>query len=237
MTNIALVTGANKGIGREIAAGLVELGTTVVIGARDEQRGKEAAAELGVESVVLDVTDAGSVRAAAGRLTDRFGRLDVLVNNAGISGGWEQAPSTVDPALVRAVFDVNFFGVLTVTNAMLPLLRRSPAARIVNVSSKGGSLTAQSDPDDPLHRSSPVSAAYVPSKAALNSLTVQYARELSSEGILVNLACPGFVATDLNGFRGTRTTEQGAAIVLRLATLGPDGTTGGFYDDNGRIPW
>jgi NAD(P)-dependent dehydrogenase (short-subunit alcohol dehydrogenase family) len=233
---IALVTGANKGIGYQIAAQLAGRGLTVLLGARDDQRGKEAAAALGVHPVVLDVTDPASVAAAAALVEERFGRLDVLVNNAGISGGWAQPPSSVDAALVRTVFEVNFFGVLTVTNAMLPLLRRSPAARIVNMSSGVGSLSAQTGPDGPLAHL-PASAAYVPSKTALNALTVQYARELRKDGILVNLADPGFVATDLNDFRGTRTPEQGAAIAVRLATLGPDGPTGGYFNDEGTVPW
>jgi NAD(P)-dependent dehydrogenase (short-subunit alcohol dehydrogenase family) len=134
------------------------------------------------------------------------------------------------------VFEVNVIGVLAVTNAMLPLLRRSPAPRIVNMSSGVGSLAAMSDPDGPL-APMPPSAAYVPSKTALNSLTVQYARELAKDGVLVNMADPGYVATDLNGFTGYRTPAQGAAIAVRLATLGADGPTGGYFSDDGPVPW
>ncbi len=238
---IALVTGANKGIGYEIVAQLAERGMTVLLAARDERRRAEAVAALRgtgreVHPVALDVTDPETARAAAATVEERFGRLDVLVNNAGISGGMTQPPSSVDPATVRAVFEVNVLGVLIVTNAMLPLLRRSPAPRIVNMSSGVGSLAAMSDPDSPLAQM-PASAAYVPSKTALNSLTVQYARELSKDGVLVNLADPGYVATDLNGFTGFRTPAQGAAIAVRLATLGADGPTGGYYADEGVVPW
>jgi NAD(P)-dependent dehydrogenase (short-subunit alcohol dehydrogenase family) len=238
---IALVTGANKGIGYEIVAQLAERGMTVLLAARDEQRREQAVAKLreagrDVHPIALDVTDPATARAAAATIEERFGRLDVLVNNAGITGGMAQAPTSVDPATIRAVFDVNVLGVLTVTNAMLPLLRRSAAPRIVNMSSGVGSLAAMSDPDGPLAQM-PASAAYVPSKTALNSLTVQYARELRKEGVLVNMADPGYVATDLNGFTGFRTPAQGAAIAVRLATLGPDGPTGGFFDDQGPVPW
>ena len=239
---IALVTGANKGIGYEIVAQLAERGMAVFLGARDAERREGAVAALrdaghdDVHPIDLDVTDPATARAAAATVEERFGRLDVLVNNAGISGGLAQAPSTADPATVRAVLEVNLIGVLTVTNAMLPLLRRSPAPRVVNMSSGVGSLAAMSDPAGPLAQL-PASAAYVPSKTALNSLTVQYARELGKDGVLVNMADPGYVATGLNGFTGFRTPAQGAAIAVRLATLGPDGPTGGFFDDAGPVPW
>ncbi|WP_433721397.1 SDR family oxidoreductase [Actinoplanes sp. CA-051413] len=239
---IALVTGANKGIGYEIVAQLAERGMTVFLGARDEQRRERAVAALrdaghvDVHPIALDVTDPATARAAAATVEERFGRLDVLVNNAGISGGLTQAPSSVDPAVFRAVFDVNVIGVLTVTNAMLPLLRRSGAPRIVNMSSGVGSLAAMSDPDGFLAQMPP-SAAYVPSKTALNSLTVQYAKELRKEGVLVNAADPGWVATDFTDHRAPRTPQQGAAIVVRLATLGSDGPTGGFFNDEGPVPW
>ena len=234
---IALVTGANKGIGYEIAAGLGALGWTVGVGARDDGRRADAVDKLrtaGVDAVgvPLDVTDDESVSAAARLLADRGG-LDVLVNNAAITGGMPQTPTTVDPATIRAVVETNVLGVLRTTNAMLPLLRRSAAPRIVNMSSSAGSLTRQTGDDD----TGPVSAAYSPSKSFLNALTVQYAEELRDTGILVNAACPGYVATDLNGFRGVRTPEQGAAIAIRLATLPDGGPTGGFFDDDGPVPW
>jgi NAD(P)-dependent dehydrogenase (short-subunit alcohol dehydrogenase family) len=238
---IALVTGANKGIGYEIAAGLGTLGWTVGVGARDEARRETAVAKLraaGVEAfgVPLDVTDDAGVTAAAELIEQRAGRLDVLVNNAGVTGGGPQEPTRVDPALMRLVVETNVIGVIRVTNAMLPLLRRSAAPRIVNMSSGVGSLTRQSATSDELV-TGPVAAAYSPSKTFLNAVTVQYAKELRDTGILINAACPGFVATDLNGFRGVRTPEQGAAIALRLATLPDDGPSGGFFEDAGVVPW
>jgi NAD(P)-dependent dehydrogenase (short-subunit alcohol dehydrogenase family) len=236
---IALVTGANKGIGYEIAAGLGTLGWRVGVGARDEQR-REAAVEklraAGADAfgVPLDVTDDASVAAAAGLIEERAGRLDVLVNNAGITGGAPQTPTTVDPATVRATVETNVIGVIRVTNAMLALLRRSASPRIVNMSSSVGSLTLQLTPGA---ETGPIAVAYAPSKTFLNAVTVQYAKELHDTNILINAACPGFVATDLNGFRGVRTPEQGAAIAIRLATLPDDGPTGAFFDDAGVVPW
>ncbi|MQA02884.1 MAG: SDR family NAD(P)-dependent oxidoreductase [Streptosporangiales bacterium] len=235
----ALVTGANKGIGYEIAAGLGALGWSIGVGARDDQR-REAAVEklraAGADAfgVPLDVTDDASVTAAARLLADRSGRLDVLVNNAGVTGAMPQDPTTVDLATLRTALETNGIGVIRVTNAMLPLLRRSASPRIVNMSSSGGSLTRQSVPGE---EPGPLSAAYSPSKSFLNAVTVQYARELRDTSILVNAGCPGFCATDLNGFRGVRTPEQGAAIAIRLATLPDDGPTGGFFEDAGVVPW
>lgn len=237
----ALVTGANKGIGYEIAAGLGALGWSVGVGARDDVR-REAAVEklrandVDAFGVPLDVTDDASVAAAAELLEARGGRLDVLVNNAGITGGMPQLPTAVTPETLRAVVETNVIGVVRVTNAMLPLLRRSASPRIVNMSSGVGSLTRQSASDD-AGQVGPVSAAYSPSKTFLNAVTLQYAKELRGTNILINLACPGYVATDLNGHRGVRTPEQGAAIALRLATLPDDGPSGGYFEDAGPIPW
>ena len=236
---IVLVTGANKGIGYEIAAGLGALGWSVGVGARDEQRREAAVEQLraaGADAfgVPLDVTDDASVAAAAGLIEDRTGRLDVLVNNAGVTGGMPQTPSAVNPATVRAAVETNVIGVIRVTNAVLPLLRRSASPRIVNMSSSVGSLTLQTTPGIEM---GPISAAYVASKTFLNAVTVQYVKELRDTNILINAACPGFTATDLNGFRGVRTPEQGAAIAIRLATLPDDGPTGGFFDDAGLVPW
>ncbi|WP_371673856.1 SDR family oxidoreductase [Streptomyces sp. NBC_00289] len=236
---IALVTGANKGIGYEIAAGLGDLGWRVGVGARDDERREVAVAKLraaGVDAfgVPLDVTDGASVTAAAGLIEDRAGRLDVLVNNAGITGSAPQMPTTVNIATVRAALETNVIGVIRVTNAMLPLLRRSSSPRIVNMSSSVGSLTLQTTPGA---ETGPIAVAYSPSKTYLNAVTVQYAKELRDTNILINAACPGFCATDLNGFRGVRTPQQGAAIAIRLATLPDDGPTGGFFDDAGEVPW
>ncbi|QFZ20235.1 SDR family oxidoreductase [Saccharothrix syringae] len=235
-TKIALVTGANKGIGYQIAAQLVELGTTVLLAARDRERREKAAAELGAHPIALDVTDPSSATAAAEEVGRRFGRLDVLVNNAGIAGPWEQGPGTGAVDVARAVFETNVLGVIAVTDAMLPLLLRSPAPRVVNVSSGVASLTAMSDPGHRL-AALPAGLAYPPSKTALNAVTVQYAKALREHGVLVNAADPGFCATDLNGHRGHRTAAQGAAVAVRLATLGPDGPTGGFHGEDGPLPW
>ncbi|GAB3808572.1 SDR family oxidoreductase [Micromonospora zhanjiangensis] len=236
---IALVTGANKGIGYEIAAGLGALGWSVGVGARDAERRDAAVAKLraaGVDAfgVPLDVTDDASVAAAATLVGDRAGRLDVLVNNAGITGGVPQEPTRVDPAIVRTVVETNVIGVIRVTNALLPLLRRSTSPRIVNMSSGVGSLTRQTTPGA---ETGPISAAYSPSKTFLNAVTVQYAKELHGTNILINAACPGYCATDLNGYRGVRTPEQGAAVAIRLATLPDDGPTGRFFEDTGPVPW
>ncbi|MET7679550.1 SDR family oxidoreductase [Streptomyces sp. NPDC005423] len=236
---IALVTGANKGIGYEIAAGLGALGWRVGVGARDAERGEAAVAKLRAADVdafvvPLDVTEDASVAAAVALVEERAGRLDVLVNNAGITGSAAQQPTTVDVTTVRTAVETNVIGVIRVTNAMLPLLRRSPSPRIVNMSSSVGSLTKQSTPGA---ETGPIAVAYAPSKTFLNAVTVQYAKELRDTNILINAGCPGYCATDLNGFRGVRTPEQGAAIALRLATLPDDGPTGGFFDDEGEVPW
>ncbi|MEU5991520.1 SDR family oxidoreductase [Spirillospora sp. NPDC047418] len=236
---IALVTGANKGIGYEIAAGLGALGWSVGVGARDDGRREAAVEKLradGIDAfgVPLDITDDASVAAAAELIEGRAGRLDVLVNNAGITGGRPQEPTQVSAEIMRTVVETNVIGVIRVTNAMLPLLRRSASPRIVNMSSTVGSLTRQSDPG---FETGPIAAAYAPSKTFLNAVTVQYAKELAGTGILINAACPGFCATDLNGFRGVRTPAQGAATAIRLARLPDDGPTGAFFDDDGSIPW
>lgn len=238
---VALVTGANKGIGYEIAAGLGALGHAVGVGARDEARRETAVARLresGVEAfgVPLDVTDDASVTAAAALLEDRYGRLDALVNNAGITGGPEQRPSTVDLDVVRTVVETNVLGVIRVTNAVLPLLRRSASPRVVLVSSGVGSLARQAAGGGELV-TGPVAVAYAPSKTFLNAVMLQYVHELEGTGVLVNAACPGFVATDLNGHRGVRTPQEGAATPVRLATLPDGGPTGGFFEDAGVVPW
>ena len=235
----ALVTGANKGIGYAIAEGLGRLGWRVGVGARDPQRLEEAVARLregGADAfaVPLDVTDDDSVAAAADRLREQEGRLDVLVNNAGITGGGDNLPTSADLDMIRRVLEVNVYGVIRTTNALLPLLREAPSPRIVNMSSGVGSLTRQSDPAGGV---GPIHTAYSPSKTFLNAVTVQYVRELAGTNVLVNLACPGYVATDLNGFSGHRTPEQGAQVAIRLATLPDDGPTGGYFEDAGQIPW
>lgn len=244
MPSIALVTGSSKGIGHEIIAQLAARRMICLLAARDVARGEQAAGELrarggDVHAITLDVTDPECVAAAAADVAKRFGRLDVLVNNAGIGGELtQQNPSTADLGTVRSVFETNFFGVINVTNAMVPLLRRSTAGRIVNISSGLGSLTRMTDPCDDVARRPPL-AGYVPSKTALNSLTVQYAKELRNDGILVNAADPGPCATDITkGFAGlTRTAANGAAVAVRLATVSADGPTGGFFNEDGPASW
>ena len=236
----ALVTGANKGIGREVAGRLAELGMTVLVGARDRARGESTVTSLrtrwpDVHLVILDVADEASVARAAADVAERFGRLDVLVNNAAIAIG-SAPPSKQDVTAMRAVFATNVFGLVAVTQAFLPLLEKAPAARIVNVSSSLGSLRLAADPDDAASQQGSL-LGYSASKTAVNAFTVRLANELRSKNVKVNSACPGFVATDLNHHRGPRTVQQGAAVILRLATLPDDGPTAGFFDDSGAVPW
>ncbi|GAA2617579.1 SDR family NAD(P)-dependent oxidoreductase [Dactylosporangium fulvum] len=233
MTNrIALVTGANKGIGFEIARALIaDHGMTVLIGARDPIRGKEAAAELGGTAVHLDVTDPASIAALAATVD----RLDVLVNNAGILLERGAPPSATPVDMLRETFEVNVFGVVAVTNALLPALRRAEAARIVNLSSGLGSLAFTTDPSH-VYAQNPL-LAYNSSKTALNAVTVSYANELRGTPIKVNAADPGYCATDLNHHSGPRTPAQGAIAAVRLATLPADGPTGGFFAEDGPVAW
>jgi len=237
---IALVTGANKGIGYETARRLASQGMTVLIGARDERRGKEAAAKLqgeglDVQFLRLDVNDQTTHEAARRFIEDNFGKLDILVNNAGIALDMNQKPSEVDMQTLRKTFDTNFFGVVSVTQALLPLIRKSDAGRIVNVSSGLGSLTRHSDPSWEFY---PVKLlAYNASKTALNAFTVMLAHELKDTAIKVNSADPGFTATDMNDHRGYKTVEQGAAVITQSATLPADGATGSYFDDQGVLPW
>jgi NAD(P)-dependent dehydrogenase (short-subunit alcohol dehydrogenase family) len=250
MTTIALITGANKGIGFETARLLGARGMTVLAGARDEAKGAEAERALrdgGADArfVQLDVTDEKSVARAAEWVEAEFGRLDILVNNAGIArGDGSGAPSQTTLATMREVYETNVFGVVAVTNAMLPLLRRAPAARIVNVSSEVGSIASMTDPDGPM--AGMASVPYPSSKTALNMVTAMYAKELRDTPIKVNAANPGYCATDLNGHSGFRTPEQGAEIAVHLATLPEDGPTGILWghlwaaatpDATGPLPW
>jgi NAD(P)-dependent dehydrogenase (short-subunit alcohol dehydrogenase family) len=237
---VALVTGANKGIGFEIARQLAGLGINVLIGARDEARGNRAERALredggNVRFTLLDVVNSDTVKQAAAWIEAEYGQLDILVNNAGIAGSASGPPSETTADQMRHVYETNVFGVVTVTNAMLPLLRRSPAGRIVNMSSSLGSLTLNDGPGAAFAAVNLI--AYQSSKTALNAVTVAYAKELREANIKVNAANPGFTATDLNGNRGTRTPAQAAAIAVRLATLGRDGPTGTCQDELGTVPW
>jgi NAD(P)-dependent dehydrogenase (short-subunit alcohol dehydrogenase family) len=232
----ALVTGANKGLGKEIARRLVEAGMTVYLGARDPIRGAAAADDVNARFLRLDVTDEGSVTAAVAGLDS----LDVLVNNAGVAVDWGVDPADMSAELMRSAFEVNLFGVVTVTRACVPLLRQSPAARIVNMSSTLGSVSTLADLGSrPAQRAL---MAYSSSKAALNAVTVMYARAL--DPIKVNAVDPGLVGTDLNGFtpgaEGVQTVAQGAELPVQLA-LGKGGT-GEFHGDGpyavgGHVPW
>ena len=243
---VALVTGANKGIGFEIARQLgLNHGVTVIVGARDQTRGSQATERLRKLGVIahfvqLDVTDQESIEAAARKITQEFGgRLDILVNNAGVALDFNP-PSRTDLEKLKATFEVNVYGPLAVTKAMVALLKQSPAGRIVNVSSGLGSI-ARNRGSDP--KNSPYAAyrivGYNSSKAALNMQTVLFAGEFAAEDlpIKINSVAPGYTATDLNQHRGTQTVEQGASVPVRLALLPDVGPTGGFFDENGSVPW
>jgi NAD(P)-dependent dehydrogenase (short-subunit alcohol dehydrogenase family) len=246
---VALVTGANQGIGLQIAKDLVTHGFTVLVGSRTLERGEAAAKQIGPDAraIQLDVTDQASITAAEKRICEELGRLDVLINNAAISRTSKRPdmpiaefakltrPSNVSLAEMRAVWDTNVFGVLAVTQAMLPLLREAPAARIVNVSSGVGSLTRNSDKASPWR--SIFGPVYPASKTALNAITLAMAIELESTSIKVNAACPGFTKTNLNNYTGTRTVEQGAREPVRLALLDANGPTGTFSNEDGPLPW
>ncbi|WP_203896988.1 SDR family NAD(P)-dependent oxidoreductase [Virgisporangium aliadipatigenens] len=229
---ITFITGANKGLGHETARRLVALGHTVLLGARDVRAGRAAARELGARHVPLDVTDEESVAAAAADVERHEGRVDVLVNNAGIHGPFGD-PSGLTGADVGAVLDVNVVGVVRVTTAFLPLLRRSADPVIINVSSAMGSLAATHDPRRP--ESTAIAPAYTASKAALTMLTTQYAKALP--GLRINAADPGYTATDLNGHSGHQTVTEGTDVIVRLATEGPGHGTGRFVDRAGDIAW
>jgi NAD(P)-dependent dehydrogenase (short-subunit alcohol dehydrogenase family) len=246
---IALVTGANQGVGHQVAKELVANGLTVLVGSRNLERGETVAMEIGSSAIPLqlDVTDRVSIATAADRVRNEFGRLDLLVNNAAISNTRKGSlslqeyakisrPSNVPLDEVRAVWETNVFGVLAVYQAMLPLLRESSDARIVNVSSAVGSLTANADPAYPYHAF--FGPVYPASKTALNAVTLAMMVELESTGIKVNLVSPGFTKTNLNGFEGTASVEEGSREVVRVALLGPDGPTGTFTRwENVTIPW
>lgn len=237
---VALVTGANKGIGKETVRVLAAKGWTVYLGSREVARGEAAKAELGlfpdadVRVLALDVTDDASVAAAVQRVTSEAGRLDVLINNAGIGVDMKPVTETTIAAM-KQTYEVNVYGPIRLTQALLPLLRAGHHKTIVNVSSELGSLGLHGFPDSPYDKVVPF--AYNSSKTALNAFTVLLAKELKGEGFKVNSVSPGYTATDLNAFSGPRTVEQAAAVIAAYATLDRTGPTGGFFTEGGSVPW
>jgi NAD(P)-dependent dehydrogenase (short-subunit alcohol dehydrogenase family) len=232
-----LITGANKGLGFESARRLLAAGHTVYLGSRDAERGRRAAEQLGARPVRLDVTDDASVAAAVATI-EADGGLDVLVNNAGIAPEWSATDTVTGAAdltaeLMRQTFETNVFGTVRVLHAFLPLLRRSTAPVVVNVSSGLASLSRVTTPGTPAYAYPGI--AYPASKTAVNVITVQYAKAFP--GMRINAVEPGFTKTDLNGGTGHQTVERGAEIIVRMAQLGPDGPTGGYFDAEGTLPW
>lgn len=240
---VALVTGGNKGIGFEICRNLASAGCAVLLGARSAKRGQQASRQLqlagldDVHFVEIDVTRQETITATAQQIESQHGHLDVLINNAGVNLRGDGLPGAADPAVVEEIFDTNFFGALRVARTMLPLLRKSAAGRIVNISSGLGSLTLNSDPSSPVYSTSYKLIGYSASKAALNMLTVHLASELRDTKIKVNSANPGFTKTDLNENRGTQPVEVGAIAATRLALLDDDGPSGGSFSKDGPDPW
>jgi NAD(P)-dependent dehydrogenase (short-subunit alcohol dehydrogenase family) len=240
-----LITGANKSIGFASARILAQNGYFVYLGARDAAKGQEAVAKLqaegltNIEAIQIDVTDKASIEAAQKSLAGK-GSLDVLINNAGILGSWEQSAQNVDINMIREVFDTNYFGVINVTQAFLPLLKKSEAPVIVNVTSGLGSLTMHSDPDSKFYHVK--TAAYGPSKTALNAYTVVLAYELRDTNFKINAIDPGYTATDFNNNQGPFKVEDSAAFVVKYAMLDADGPTGKFFshdvpENNNECPW
>ncbi|MGH3051783.1 MAG: SDR family oxidoreductase [Gaiellaceae bacterium] len=227
---VALVSGGNRGIGREVASQLAGLGYTVVIGSRDLERGNEVAGELGehVTALQLDVTDPESIERCIASVGDQFGRLDVLVNSAGIvGGGWSTSAADIDLDEVRGVLETNLFGAWRLTQAALPLMRRNGYGRVVNISSGMGQLSDMGG-----H-----SPSYRVSKTGLNALTRMLNAELQEDNVLVNSVCPGWVRTDMGGSNARRSVEEGADTPVWLATLPDDGPRGGFFRNREAIPW
>jgi NAD(P)-dependent dehydrogenase (short-subunit alcohol dehydrogenase family) len=237
---IALITGANKGIGYEVARELGAQGVTVLVAARNVELGQSAAAALKADGadahfIELDVTKPETIAKAVEKIRTEHGKLDILVNNAGVVDKADGPPSSANPAAIRRILDVNFFGVLAVTQATLPLVRNSAAGRIVMLSSGLGSITWNADPKWDFAAFKPL--GYNGSKAMLNMMTVQLAWELRDTPIKVNTVNPGYTATDINSRRGTQTVEQGAAETVRQALAPDDAPTGGFFETGGVVPW
>jgi NAD(P)-dependent dehydrogenase (short-subunit alcohol dehydrogenase family) len=237
---IVLITGANKGLGFETARQLGAKGYTVLVGARDETKGLSAVEKLksegfDVDFIEIDATNAETIKSAAEKVGEKYGKLDVLVNNAGIALDSTEKASEIGLDIIRKTFDTNFFGVIAITQTFLPLIKKSDNGRIVNVSSGLGSLTQNADPNWAFSAVKPL--AYNSSKTALNAFTVILAHELKDTNIKVNSADPGYTATDLNGNSGPKTVAEGASIITDLATLPNDGATGSYFDDQGVLPW
>jgi len=238
---IALVTGANKGIGLETARQLAKQGITVLAGARDEAKASQAAEELGkegldVHGIVIDVNDEGSIQKVFSRIERDYGRLDILVNNAGVMlDDREKKPSEQSLELWRRTFETNLFGLVATTQALLPLLRKSAAGRIVNLSSILGSITLHATPGSPVYDAKV--PAYDVSKTAVNAYTVHLAWELKDTPIKVNAAHPGWVKTEMGGEGATMEIQDGAKTSVALATIGPDGPNGGFLHMGETLPW
>jgi NAD(P)-dependent dehydrogenase (short-subunit alcohol dehydrogenase family) len=238
---VALITGANKGLGFETARQLGQQSVFVLLGSRDRERGEKAADQLRQEGIAaravqLDVTAPETIARAAEEIGREFGKLDVLINNAGVNLQ-RAAPSELSIENVRKTFDTNYFGPLAVTQAFLPLLKKSPAARIVNVSTRLSSLFHLTDPQWEYARNGAMSMAYASSKTALNVLTVAFANELKGTAIKVNAVEPGYTATDFNNFKGTKKPQDSVKVIVKYATLPPEGPTGGFFDESGRVAW
>jgi NAD(P)-dependent dehydrogenase (short-subunit alcohol dehydrogenase family) len=241
MAKVVLITGANKGIGFEVARQLGRAGFTVLLGAREAMRGEESAANLRKEGldvrfVLADLNRAGETsQALAKSIGEEFGHLDVLINNAGIIAKEDGHASDVDIETLRKTFETNFFGTVSFTQPLLPLLRAAESARIVNVSSGLGSIAINSDPSTPYYHAKVL--AYNASKAALNMFTVDLAYDLRETKVKVNSACPGYTATDLNGHSGHQTIEEGSVAITELAQLQDDGPTGSFIHKDGVYSW
>jgi len=237
----ALVTGGNKSIGFETARQLAQLGYFTYIGSRDKAKGLQAVDKLNsmglknVGCVQLDVTDINSINAARQELEEKNKKLDVLINNAGISGGFPQPATKISIETMRRVFETNFIGAVQVSQAFMELLKKSDEPRIVNVTTELSSLTNHSNPDWKFSQFKP--AAYGPSKIALNAYTVMLAAELKDTVFKVNCVCPGFTKTDFNNHQGTKTVEQGAKAIVKYSTLDKDGATGKFFNEDGEIAW
>jgi len=231
-----LITGANKSIGFETTRQLLEAGYYVYLGSRDEANGDEAVARLKadgltrVEAIQIDVSNSASIEAARTELGTKLESLDILINNAGISGGFPQSPTSLNIEKIRQVFDTNFFGTINVTMAFLDLLKKADAPRIVNVTSGLASLTLHSDPSWKYYNAK--GGAYGPSKTALNAYTIALAHELRESAFKINVVDPGFTATDFNNHRGTGSIPNAAKIIVKYATIGADGPTGRYFSND-----